>query len=150
MIDFNPPTPCGVGRVAHDYYPCLLLFQSTHPVRGGTRPRTCSCGCSCISIHPPRAGWDAAQLRQPTEPNNSNPPTPCGVGPSKSVVKSRKRRFQSTHPVRGGTQPIRVYRASRFISIHPPRAGWDPAPFFSQAANLSFQSTHPVRGGTQP
>ena len=36
----------------------FLIFQSTHPVRGGTAAVHLSRGRSGISIHPPREGWD--------------------------------------------------------------------------------------------
>ena len=57
--DFNPPTPCGVGRFA--------------PGRGSR--------WYAISIHPPRVGWDRLRVAQ------------CLRAPV----------FQSTHPVWGGT-----------------------------------------------
>ena len=57
--NFNPPTPCGVGRGESPISVVITIFQSTHPVRGGTRGRSCSSACYLISIHPPRAGWDA-------------------------------------------------------------------------------------------
>ena len=57
-------------------------------------------------------------------------------------------RFQSTHPVRGGTLFWHNYRLKTRISIHPPRAGWDVS-WLNVCVMLStFQSTHPVRGGT--
>ena len=34
------------------------LFQSTHPVRGGTRQNEPIYADMTISIHPPREGWD--------------------------------------------------------------------------------------------
>ena len=34
--DFNPPTPCGVGRADVAAVMEAYIFQSTHPVRGGT------------------------------------------------------------------------------------------------------------------
>ena len=59
----------------------LCQFQSTHPVRGGTRKYSAVYEIIGISIHPPREGWD--------------------------VISTPKSRliglFQSTHPVRGGT-----------------------------------------------
>ena len=36
---FNPRTPCGVRRRYDAVYIDYLQFQSTHPVRGATRPR---------------------------------------------------------------------------------------------------------------
>ena len=126
-----------------------FAFQSTHPVRGGTR---------CWRPQKPRSGM------------NFNPPTPCGVGPSEVDGLTREQRI-SIHPPRAGWDPCplrRTHPASisihppragwdsydcvacgkPFISIHPPRAGWDVAYLdWLQIAN-PFQSTHPVRGGT--
>ena len=126
LVYFNPPTPCGVGPPSVRWPSTRYAFQSTHPVRGGTQnmimrlfditnfnpPTPCGVGLLAImvllvpcpiSIHPPRAGWD------------------IGVG----VTVFRKLRFQSTHPVRGGTQLKK-----------------------SKSTRQPFQSTHPVRGGT--
>ena len=58
MQDFNPPTPCGVGRIIALIYQVAKKFQSTHPVRGGTSNNQAKLITSKISIHPPRAGWD--------------------------------------------------------------------------------------------
>ena len=56
--DFNPPTPCGVGLLEKVEALQEKLFQSTHPVRGGTDLPVAVHGILDISIHPPRAGWD--------------------------------------------------------------------------------------------
>ena len=57
-IHFNPPTPCGVGPTSRSSPTSFTIFQSTHPVWGGTRPGPSCWGWSRISIHPPRVGWD--------------------------------------------------------------------------------------------
>ena len=54
-----------------------------------------------------------------------NPPTPCGVGLMGSRFSSSETRFQSTHPVWGGTFKEDITMAIKKISIHPPRVGWD-------------------------
>ena len=79
--DFNPPTPCGVGRWAKSPVSRCFGFQSTHPVRGGTPLEMLALVEATISIHPPRAGWDARHL----------------------LRRIGFQIFQSTHPVRGGT-----------------------------------------------
>ncbi len=62
-----------------------ISFQSTHPVRGGTRLNFIQNRRYLgISIHPPREGWDKATW-------------------SETI---RQISFQSTHPVRGGTSKI--------------------------------------------
>ena len=79
-----------------------------------------------ISIHPPREGWDKApELKQ----TNSG-------------------KFQSTHPVRGGTTASPMLRCAGSISIHPPREGWDRPHGCRSWIFKLFQATHPVRGGT--
>ena len=79
-----------------------------------------------ISIHPPREGWD-----------------PTSMTASKAALK-----FQSTHPVRGGTLKYCRCGLLALISIHPPREGWDSGIGISVISSFLFQSTHPVRGGT--
>ncbi len=60
-----------------------MIFQSTHPERGGTLPHTALVvHIFTISIHPPRAGWDVFRVW----------PLPIRC------------LFQSTHPERGGTR----------------------------------------------
>ena len=157
--DFNPPSPCGEGRARPDgsqdrekisIHPPRAgrdlislslslraeIFQSTLPVRGGTRqwlhqlfqlasnfnpPSPCGEGrhtghelgiCTIISIHPPRAGRATLPVRGGTAVwSTALPPWT----------------FQSTLPVRGGTNPALDKADSYKISIHPPRAGRDRA-----------------------
>ena len=57
-------------------------------------------------------------------------------------------RFQSTHPVRGGTaKTLDGDAIPRFQSTHPVRGGTNPVATVKRTT--AFQSTHPVRGGTQ-
>ena len=79
---FQSTHPVRGGTVLKKITPCPGLFQSTHPVRGGTKPPPQSGEQRKISIHPPREGWDGGGINS-------------GLG--------------------GG------------ISIHPPREGWDTA-----------------------
>ena len=72
---------------------------------------------------------------------------PVRGGTNPLVQQIGKNLFQSTRPVRGGTPARRVRRTAYCISIHPPRAGRD-TDAFSNAAMVIFQSTRPVRGGT--
>ena len=80
-----------------------LIFQSTHPVWGGTRHPIHHTPVNQISIHPPRVGWDYLYFKYVVDP----------------------RKFQSTHPVWGGTPPLARSDLGLIISIHPPRVGWD-------------------------
>ena len=145
--DFNPPTPCGVGLGNYTALFYKELFQSTHPVWGGTRNCKVLGAVVPISIHPPRVGWDHrpfSRRRRNTDFNpptpcgvgractatgracrNFNPPTPCGVGRRCSTSRRSSAGFQSTHPVWGGTLVRAVKVQQHLISIHPPRVGWD-------------------------
>ncbi len=126
LLHFNPPSPCGEGRLSNPQTLRKSTFQSTLPVRGGTKFECCNEGIRIISIHPPRAGRDIRRrLRSPgrssfqsTLPVRGgtrgrsilrrswlyfNPPSPCGEGLFSNSGKRIPRKFQSTLPVRGGT-----------------------------------------------
>ena len=79
-----------------------------------------------ISIHAPREGCDVKIMA-----NN-------GL----SII------FQSTHPVRGATDPEAEKPEKQEISIHAPREGCDPVLLCTVNDIHVFQSTHPVRGAT--
>ena len=81
----------------------IKIFQSTHPVWGGT---------GLLALHC-------------LGTKHFNPPTPCGVGLGFVCPRHKLETFQSTHPVWGGT-PCSIQAVHRkHISIHPPRVGWD-------------------------
>ena len=80
--------------------------------------------------------------------NNFNPRTPCGVRPSPRMQRTRRRTFQSTHPLRGATHLHRISKFPASISIHAPLAGCDPPWKWPKAVRPKFQSTHPLRGAT--
>ena len=149
-LNFNPPTPRGVGRTFVSIWLSTMIFQSTHPARGGTKT--------------PR--------RRPCNLRYFNPPTPRGVG---HLPTDNERMGQgiSIHPPREGWD-LHVWRktvTTTEISIHPPREGWDAAlfpyvqPFVDfnpptprgvghqrytrRCCTYLFQSTHPARGGTR-
>ena len=191
--NFNPRTPCGV-RPLDDFHggdPRRISihaphagcdqgrrdaserrkrFQSTHPMRGATRPGY-------------RPGGDGG---------NFNPRTPCGVrrlhegeGEKRYLISIHaphagcdnngryripRAEFQSTHPMRGATLRSRLDSSTSIISIHAPHAGCDgttwrlrtlsgnfnprtPCGVRHHPANYPggdhrFQSTHPMRGAT--
>ena len=99
---FNPRTPCGVRRdnlsglrfvIISIHAPLagcdgrrggsgglILVFQSTHPLRGATtRLPNQYREDSVISIHAPLAGCDAALSVCARDVLDFNPRTPCGV-----------------------------------------------------------------------
>ena len=144
---FNPPTPCGVGLIPRPNLAFLLQFQSTHPLRGGTRHLVNLIQFVSISIHPPLAGWDLF----------------VGHIPDHGLI--------SIHPPLAGWDVAHGYWfLTESISIHPPLAGWDllslllllPSSHFNPPTPCGvghvncigdhcgngFQSTHPLRGGT--
>ena len=165
---FNPPSPCGEGRIglwksggADSFQSTLPVrggtptvekkgaeteFQSTLPVRGGTVLQCQRTKFEDISIHPPRAGRDGrAVVRYLRTVQYFNPPSPCGEGLSRGLQDVNRLLFQSTLPVRGGTQQ-RIQRHTEFcISIHPPRAGRDVC--LSPDDFVDRISIHPPRAG---
>ena len=71
---FNPRTPCGVRRSPRAENSARLEFQSTHPLRGATRPRT----------------------RQDRRAGYFNPRTPCGV--RRKISPEQYRDFENFNP----------------------------------------------------
>ena len=129
----------------------LQTFQSTHPVRGATLyVQRFSCQFELFqSTHPVR-GATPNLIKPSAELINFNPRTPCGVRPwSFSMIikgilyfnprtpcgvrrisipsrhSTTRRKFQSTHPVRGATLDDFFNGGGLDISIHAPRAGCD-------------------------
>ena len=109
---FNPRTPCGVRLWAMPPTFRILVFQSTHPLRGATlsspspalpathfNPRT-PCGVRPrevadllpgfieISIHAPLAGCDVVVLLLLSLIGHFNARTPCGVRQQKCTNSS--------------------------------------------------------------
>ena len=124
------------------------LFQSTRPLRGGTRPTSSKsrisrnfnppapCGAGPLSsktacgartnFNPPApcgAGRRPDSNRDLSR--DFNPPAPCGAGPDGAVCGIFWCLFQSTRPLRGGTVAADLRRCRMGISIHPPLAGRD-------------------------
>ena len=103
-LNFNPPSPCGEGRLATFFKSSgNSRFQSTLPVWGGT------------------------QIRDPLpgRKKDFNPPSPCGEGPNSSA-QLRTVDGISIHPPRVGRDLLQAFTGMRrAISIHPPRVGRD-------------------------
>ena len=96
--NFNPPTPCGVGRQFPSLAVSIFNFNPPTPCGVGLPCTPPQFDTPAISIHPPRAGWD------------------CGECPGGAPGEL----FQSTHPVRGGTANIanvcnKIYNISNKI-----------------------------------
>ena len=101
-VNFNPPAPCGAGP-ALPFAPFPRRpFQSTRPVRGGTR------------MVPGITYTRKFQSTRPVRGGTGGLPghdQPCAI---------------SIHPPHAGRDHREtVSRSNRCISIHPPRAGRD-------------------------
>ena len=145
LISIHPPH---AGRDCHTCHSrkTMAEFQSTLPMRGGTRGLECwrthyrnfnppsPCGeghysadkgslYNHISIHPPHAGRDITALTKAV----------CTIT------------FQSTLPMRGGTSPDATAACISVISIHPPHAGRDKS--CKEGDMLSAISIHPPHAG---
>ena len=80
--NFNPPAPCGAGPGLRPSLHKPTRFQSTRPMRGGTRTTTLLCGLP-IYFNPP-APCGAGRHSDPHGcggRTHFNPPAPCGAGP---------------------------------------------------------------------
>ena len=58
IVVFQSTHPVRGGTTANAHIDIRRIFQSTHPVRGGTSRALSGFGAARISIHPPREGWD--------------------------------------------------------------------------------------------
>ena len=80
--DFNPRTPRGVRPVLHDVVSVLVLFQSTHPARGATRPCcTSETGRRYFNPRTPRGVRRRMGAHTQSDGRYFNPRTPRGVRP---------------------------------------------------------------------
>ena len=122
---FNPPSPCGEGRTASSFNALVYDFNPPSPCGEG------------LFQHAINGLF-----------TNFNPPSPCGEGPLQQAKSIRQAKFQSTLPVWGGTEIVRVAHGVGVISIHPPRVGRDPADQRGQAPHKI--SIHPPRVGRDP
>ena len=76
---------------------------------------------------------------------NFNPPAPCGTGPHPYCNQPSLLKFQSTRPLRDGTEAGQARRECCRISIHPPLAGRDPSVL--QPSVIIKISIHPPLAG---
>ena len=168
---FNPRTPCGVRPLEPGDTVCFGKFQSTHPLRGATAAAHSKRKATAFqSTHPLRGATDRL-LHGLRGGHYFNPRTPCGVRRSRQFgaagyrtisihaplagcdtsltsTRSRQQPFQSTHPLRGATNPAAVVdKALIFQSTHPLRGATTKSDAIILQAGV-FQSTHPLRGAT--
>ena len=170
--NFNPRTPCGVRPALPGRPHRWRRFQSTHPLRGATRPGRPFPPSGCYFNPRTPCGVRPARSARSVGRGHFNPRTPCGVRPG-VYVPGRGRGNISIHaPLAGcdhfedrfspdrchfnprtpcGVRPalVTVLSAMTGISIHAPLAGCDtPRPQRPRPWSR-FQSTHPLRGATR-
>ena len=101
-ISIHPPRE-GWDFLCNSNNTGIVLFQSTHPVRGGTSNASISFPPKAISIHPPREGWDLLfRVCSRWQDISIHPPRE-GWDVTDLCIERVENIFQSTHPVRGGT-----------------------------------------------
>ena len=103
LYHFNPPSPYGEGRSNWIGSISAVSFQSTLPVRGGTKFTFLFHGKSLISIHPPRVGRDQTGLDWLGTEAIFQSTLPVWGGTSVGRGSADGGVFQSTLPVGGGT-----------------------------------------------
>ena len=125
-VDFNPPTPWGMGR-RHRGSPCCFLLISIHPLRGEWDSGVIARQRHTRHFNPPTPWGVGHRMGKGAYPCwHFNPPTPWGVGPRQKSELSTTRPFQSTHSVGSGTD----------IAVD------------EKVLAVEFQSTHSVGSGT--
>ena len=100
-------------------------FQSTRPLRDGTKMSNEVYDILKISIHPPLAGRDVIMLPLCFTVLISIHPPLAGRDGSGALIIQKWTQFQSTRPLRDGTCRVIQGDALAGISIHPPLAGRD-------------------------
>ena len=123
--NFNPPAPCGAGRVYRPLLHRRTDFNPPAPCGAGPITRLTAPPPLLISIHPPRAGRDRKSSFSLIIALDFNPPAPCGAGQGFLLVSLKFGKI-SIHPPRAGRDQgcCGSYPGGE-ISIHPPRAGRD-------------------------
>ena len=146
-ISIHPPH-AGRDLEAFDAEPEKPLFQSTRPMRGGTRWRRRGNGGAAISIHPPHAGRDAGKRAAQIFCQISIHPPHAGRDAVASETAPEEPRFQSTRPMRGGTHLLHPELAEAIYFNPPAPCGAGLENFLGLGTLIIFQSTRPMRGGT--
>ena len=170
FVNFNPPTPWGVGHTRWLFALSGTNFNPPTPWGVGPLASRASKTDWIISIHPLRGEWDTRFYTAIDQYDDFNPPTPWGVGLRPVTRHGRLPTFQSTHSVGSGTFGRPRRPKARNISIHPLRGEWDQVRFTARIrqrhfnpptpwgvgqdahdgllAVTRFQSTHSVGSGT--
>ena len=119
---FNPRAPCGARHLSIKVTADYGMFQSTRPVRGATSDARGIHRQPRVSIHAPRAGRDVTTDTSHHPHRGFNPRAPCGARPSMRRRMRLVPGFQSTRPMRGATEGVRlVHNVPLFQSTRPMR-----------------------------
>ena len=118
-----------------------LIFQSTLPLRGATRPDNWTIWpTGYFNPHSP-CGERRGHARHQRHPRHFNPHSPCGERQEDLENFRQLLEFQSTLPLRGATRASHIRFLHLPISIHTPLAGSDPLlPAPSQGAIISIHT----------
>ena len=161
-VYFNPPAPCGAGPSSSGLHYSRGHFNPPAPCGAGLDNGSGKRLKPEISIHPPRAGRDAAAQHRPLVAMISiHPPLlvarlhPISIHPPRAGRDAEMKTFYNTallisiHPPRAGRDcPPHTFRVyGRRISIHPPRAGRDSARCSRLKAVRHFNPPAPCGAG---
>ena len=124
--NFNPPTPCGVGRDEND----------------------CCTNCGKISIHPLRAEWDGFALKCCTYFDTFQSTHSVRSG-TLHALRIRQGSVISIHPLRAEWDSAHhvIHAGDSLISIHPLRAEWDDLCPYDYTTNQYFNPPTPCGVG---
>ena len=125
IADFNPPVPCGAGLQHDETNPSDVAFQSTRPLRGGTRFDAEKQQAEEFQSTRPLRGGTCAGKESIRRIWNFNPPAPCGAGRDSEALEKSHDRISIHPPLAGRDKSQFCIDSPSGISIHPPLAGRD-------------------------
>ena len=120
-----------------------LIFQSTLPLRGATRPDNWTIWpTGYFNPHSP-CGERRGHARHQRHPRHFNPHSPCGERQEDLENFRQLLEFQSTLPLRGATGHCHTLLSGHAISIHTPLAGSDQTPKAKRHDHQDFNPHSP-------
>ena len=145
--NFNPRTPCGVRPLSRSRRRVILIFQSTHPLRGATPTSSSTIWTGRFqSTHPLRGATRSGGRRVP-HLCHFNPRTPCGVRRHLPHLGRRLLHFNPRTPCGVRRPSSRTPPPSGHFNPRTP-CGVRPSRASAATRRSKFQSTHPLRGAT--
>ena len=150
LLLFQSTLPMRGATVFFEFLSRLIsLFQSTLPMRGATVSLMILSMYIFISIHTPHAGSDTGlSIGGNMVPEISIHTPHAGSDHIFTINGFPKSLFQSTLPMRGATGVSQTQNPCLSISIHTPHAGSDGSINVYLSSSKRFQSTLPMRGAT--